>query len=207
MNYNANLYIISSPSGAGKSTLLNKLFTEMKINHPMEFSISHTTRQMREGEIDGVHYYFVSQEEFKRMISNNEFVEWAQVFDNYYGTSKINIEKNIKNGTDVFLDIDWQGARQIRKVFPEAKSIFILPPSLKELEKRLIGRGQDSIETIKNRMSKAKNEIIHYGEYDYVIVNDDLNQAYQQLRSIIIAEQTKTNIQKIKLKNLIEQFK
>lgn len=206
MSYAANLFIISSPSGAGKSTLLNRLFNELSEKHSMMFSISHTTRGMRPGETNGKEYHFVSTEEFKKMIERKAFLEWAQVFDNFYGTSRETIEKSLSNGTDVFLDIDWQGARQIKEQFPAVRTIFILPPSLKILKERLIGRNQDSAEVIENRMNKAQNEIIHYDEYDYVIVNDDLNDAYEQLKSIIIAEQSKTSIQKVRNIKLLEKL-
>lgn len=204
MNYFANLFIISSPSGAGKSTLLSKLF---KANlHPMKFSISHTTRAMRPGEIDGVHYHFVSKETFQTMIDNNNFFEWAQVFDNFYGTSRVNIEEYLKMGADVFLDIDWQGARQIKKQFPAVRTIFILPPSMEILRDRLNKRGQDSPEVIESRMNKARNEIIHYDEYDYTIINDNLDVAYEQLKNIVLAERQKTENQKVLNAALLEKL-
>lgn len=204
MNYFANLFIISSPSGAGKSTLLNKLFSANL--HPMKFSISLTTRDMRPGEIDGVHYHFVTKEKFREMIDGKCFFEWAQVFDNYYGTSRVNIEEYLKNGTDVFLDIDWQGARQIRKQFPAVRTIFILPPSLDVLRNRLVKRGQDSDQVINSRMDKAKNEIIHYDEYDYTIINDDLETAFEQLKNIVLAERQKTANQMVKNAELLKNL-
>jgi guanylate kinase len=204
MNYFANLFIISSPSGAGKSTLLNKLFSANL--HPMKFSRSHTTRDMRPGEIDGVHYHFVTKEKFREMIDGKCFFEWAQVFDNYYGTSRVNIEEYLKNGTDVFLDIDWQGARQIRKQFPAVRTIFILPPSLDVLRNRLVKRGQDSDQVINSRMDKAKNEIIHYDEYDYTIINDDLETAFEQLKNIVLAERQKTANQMVKNAELLKNL-
>ncbi len=206
MSFLGNLYIISSPSGAGKSTLLRKLFTELSDSHPMRFSISHTTRAMRPGETNGVEYHFVSTDEFKNMIAQDAFLEWAQVFDNFYGTSRQEVEKSLQKGIDVFLDIDWQGARIIRERFPEVKTIFILPPSLEILEERLIKRGQDQPDVIANRMKKARNEISHHNEYDYIIVNDKLEEAYEQLRSIVIAEQTKKSNQLIKLHDLLQKL-
>lgn len=134
------LYIVSAPSGAGKSSLINALLAD--IGDKAKVSVSHTTRAPRPGEVDGTHYYFTNQEEFKKLISEDTFLEYAQVFDNFYGTSKTMIEKELAAGIDVFLDIDWQGAQQIRKKMPSVKSIFILPPSLPELEKRLTGRGR-----------------------------------------------------------------
>ena len=204
MNYFANLFIISSPSGAGKSTLFSKLFNANL--HPMKFSISHTTRAMRPGEIDGVHYHFVSKETFQTMIDNNNFFEWAQVFDNFYGTSRVNIEEYLKMGADVFLDIDWQGARQIKKQFPAVRTIFILPPSMEILRDRLNKRGQDSPEVIESRMNKARNEIIHYDEYDYTIINDNLDVAYEQLKNIVLAERQKTENQKVLNAALLEKL-
>lgn len=204
MGYYANLWIISAPSGTGKSTLLNKLF-DAKL-HPMKFSISHTTRHIRPGEVDGVHYYFVDQDKFKQMIEDQCFLEWAQVFDNFYGTSRVNIEEFLKQGIDVFLDIDWQGARQIKKQFPSVRTIFILPPSLDSLKERLIHRGQDSMEVIESRMKKAKNELIHYNEYDYIIINDDLEKAYDQLKSIVLAERLKVTNQEVLNKDLLNQL-
>lgn len=201
--FQANLFIISSPSGAGKSTLVNRLFKELAPVHPMKFSISHTTRQPRPGETDGVEYHFTTVENFRKMIDDNGFLEWAKVFDNYYGTSRSAVEENLKNGTDVFLDIDWQGARQIRAKFPETRTVFILPPSLEILRQRLEKRGQDSMEVINGRMKKAREEIIHYDEYDYVIVNDVLDEAYSQLKSIVIAEQAKLGNQKIRYGSLL----
>ena len=141
------LYIVSAPSGAGKSSLIASLL-ENNPTYAMKVSISHTTRDMRPGELNGVHYHFVSQNEFETLIAENTLLEYAQVFGNYYGTSRQWIEENLNKGIDIFLDIDWQGARQIRQKMPEAKSIFILPPSREELERRLNARGQDSDEVI-----------------------------------------------------------
>ncbi|MDP0377654.1 guanylate kinase [Glaesserella parasuis] len=185
-----NLYIISAPSGAGKSSLINALLADLPRSQ-VQLSISHTTRNPRPGEEDGVHYYFTQHEEFKRLIEQGHFLEWAEVFGNYYGTSLPMIERSLEQGIDVFLDIDWQGARQIRAKVPNVKTIFILPPSKAELEKRLIGRGQDSAETIAKRMSEAVSEMSHYNEFDYVIVNDDFQVALSELKSILIAERLK----------------
>ncbi|MDG6448818.1 guanylate kinase [Glaesserella parasuis] len=185
-----NLYIISAPSGAGKSSLINALLADLPRSQ-VQLSISHTTRNPRPGEEHGVHYYFTQHEEFKRLIEQGHFLEWAEVFGNYYGTSLPMIERSLEQGIDVFLDIDWQGARQIRAKVPNVKTIFILPPSKAELEKRLIGRGQDSAETIAKRMSEAVSEMSHYNEFDYVIVNDDFQVALSELKSILIAERLK----------------
>ncbi|MCT8543896.1 guanylate kinase [Glaesserella parasuis] len=185
-----NLYIISAPSGAGKSSLINALLADLPRSQ-VQLSISHTTRNPRPGEEDGVHYYFTQHEEFKRLIEQGHFLEWAEVFGNYYGTSLPMIERSLEQGIDVFLDIDWQGARQIRAKVPNVKTIFILPPSKAELEKRLIGRGQDSAETIAKRMSEAVSEMSHYNEFDYVIVNDDFQVALSELKSVLTAERLK----------------
>ncbi|MDD2166868.1 guanylate kinase [Glaesserella parasuis] len=185
-----NLYIISAPSGAGKSSLINALLADLPRSQ-VQLSISHTTRNPRPGEEHGVHYYFTQHDEFKRLIEQGHFLEWAEVFGNYYGTSLPMIERSLEQGIDVFLDIDWQGARQIRAKVPNVKTIFILPPSKAELEKRLIGRGQDSAETIAKRMSEAVSEMSHYNEFDYVIVNDDFQVALSELKSILIAERLK----------------
>ncbi|MDG6284478.1 guanylate kinase [Glaesserella parasuis] len=189
-----NLYIISAPSGAGKSSLINALLADLPRSQ-VQLSISHTTRNPRPGEEHGVHYYFTQHDEFKRLIEQGHFLEWAEVFGNYYGTSLPMIERSLEQGIDVFLDIDWQGARQIREKVPNVKTIFILPPSKAELEKRLIGRGQDSAETIAKRMSEAVSEMSHYNEFDYVIVNDDFQVALSELKSILIAERLKQAVQ------------
>ena len=201
-----NLYILSAPSGAGKSSLISALLQQDE-NKRMMVSVSHTTRQPRQGEVEGVHYYFVSVEEFERLIDEGIFLEYAKVFGgNYYGTSLPAIEANLAKGIDVFLDIDWQGAQQIRAKVPDVKSIFILPPSLPELERRLIGRGQDSAKVIADRMSKAVSEISHYTEYDYIIVNDNFTQALTDLKSILRAEKLTLTYQYKQNQRLINEL-
>ncbi|AWB52129.1 guanylate kinase [Pasteurella multocida] len=201
-----NLYILSAPSGAGKSSLISALLNQQQDNKMM-VSVSHTTRQPRPGEQEGVHYYFVSVEVFESLIEQDLFLEYAKVFGgNYYGTSLPAIEENLAKGIDVFLDIDWQGAQQIRQKVPNVKSIFILPPSLAELERRLIGRGQDSTEVIAARMSKAIDEISHYNEYDYVIVNDVFEQALADFQAILRAERLTLAHQQKQNQALIEQL-
>ena len=180
-----NLFILSAPSGAGKSSLINAL---LKKHADMKVSVSHTTRAPRPGEENGVHYHFVSTDEFKALIAKDDFFEWAQVFDNYYGTSKQAIESQLDAGIDVFLDIDWQGAQQVRKIMPSVQTIFILPPSKEELEQRLNNRGQDSAEVIASRMAKAQSETSHYNEYDFVIVNDDFESALANIEIIVMAQ-------------------
>ena len=194
-----NLYILSAPSGAGKSSLISALLEKNQGTKKM-VSISHTTRSPRPGESHGVHYYFVS-------VEKGHFLEYAKVFGgNYYGTSLPAIEENLAKGIDVFLDIDWQGAQQIRQKVPSVKSIFILPPSLPELERRLVGRGQDSKEVIAERMSKAISEISHYDEYDYVIVNDNFEQALADFQSILQAERLTKAYQQTENADLIHQL-
>lgn len=181
------LYIVSAPSGAGKSSLIQALLKTQPL-YDTQVSISHTTRAIRPGEKNGEHYYFITENKFQQMIEHNDFLEYACVFGNYYGTSRAVIEEIINSGVDVFLDIDWQGAQQIRQKMPSARTIFILPPSKNELLRRLRGRGQDSEETINQRMAQAVAEIKHYNEYDYIIVNDDFNTALGDLQSIIRSE-------------------
>lgn len=201
-----NLYILSAPSGAGKSSLIAALL-EKDMAKKMMVSVSHTTRQPRPGEENGVHYHFVDVAEFELLIDQGAFLEYAKVFGgNYYGTSLPAIEKNLAAGIDVFLDIDWQGAQQIREKVPSVKSIFILPPSLAELERRLIGRGQDSSDVIAERMSKAMDEISHYNEYDYVIVNDNFEQALSDLQSILRAEKLTLGYQDSQNRALIQEL-
>lgn len=197
-----NLYILSAPSGAGKSSLINALLKD----HPrseVQLSISHTTRQPRPGEAHGEHYYFTDHANFKALIEQGHFLEWAEVFGNYYGTSLPMIEQSLAQGIDVFLDIDWQGARQIRQKVPNVKTIFILPPSREALESRLIGRGQDSAETIAKRMAEAESEMSHYNEFDYVIINDDFQTALNDLKSILTAERLKQSAQAKRHQGLI----
>ena len=200
-----NLYIVSAPSGAGKSSLISALLQQQP-SYEMQVSISHTTRQPRPNEEHGKHYYFVDHKEFERLIAEDAFLEYAEVFGNYYGTSLPMIERSLKQGIDVFLDIDWQGAQQVRKKVPAAKSIFILPPSLQELERRLVGRGQDSNEVIAARMKKAINEISHYDEYDYLIINDDLDQALSEIKVILKAEKLRVERQVQRHQLLISQL-
>ncbi|MDX7992113.1 guanylate kinase [Xenorhabdus sp. Reich] len=188
------LYIVSAPSGAGKSSLIQALLKTQPL-YDTQVSVSHTTRQARPGENHGEHYFFVTVDEFQNMISHDEFLEYACVFGNYYGTSRKVIEDTLASGVDVFLDIDWQGAQQIRQKMPAARSIFILPPSKEELLRRLRGRGQDSEEIIAKRMAQAIAEMEHYNEYDYVIINDDFNTALADLQSIIRSERLRLDRQ------------
>lgn len=202
---NGNLYIISAPSGAGKSSLIQALLQALPSNK-VKLSVSYTTRLPRVGEQEGVHYYFTDVDEFESLIQQQQFLEYARVFDNYYGTSKRVIEENLRQGVDVLLDIDWQGAQQVRQKMPMCRSIFILPPSLSELEQRLVKRGQDSQEVIAKRMQKAIDEISRYNEYDYVLINDDFELALQQFKSILIADKTLRSSVNSQRDNLIQQL-
>ena len=173
------------------------------ISQEVVVSVSHTTRAKREGEVDGVHYHFIDIDTFNEMAENGEFLEHAQVFDNYYGTSQSHIEELLATGIDVILEIDWQGANQVRKLIPKNISIFILPPSKKELRSRLSNRGTDSEEIIDRRMRDAENEMSHYGEFDYLIVNDDFNIALEELAAILICNRVTISKQDKRIKALL----
>ena len=190
------LYIISAPSGAGKTSLISELLTSIE---DLEVSVSHTTRGMRDGEVDGKHYHFVSTDEFELGITDGLFLEHADVFGNYYGTSRSSINERLTAGIDVILEIDWQGAQQIRKIEPATRSIFILPPSIEELESRLQKRNQDSDEVISRRVAQAKEDVTHFVEYDHVIINDDFEVALENLRSIFRSQ--RTQLDKIQQRN------
>jgi guanylate kinase len=185
MATNGTLFIFSAASGTGKTSLAKAL---VESSPDIAFSVSHTTRAPRPGEQHGVHYYYVTREEFDRMVANGEFVEHATVFGNSYGTSKKAIEDQIQSGKSVILDIDWQGARAIKKWRPEAVSIFILPPSRAALRERLTNRKQDSQEIIDRRMREAVAEMSHYREFDHLVVNDDFDAALTDLRAILRGE-------------------
>ncbi len=187
------MVVLSSPSGAGKSTLTRKLLAE---NENMVMSVSATTRKPRPGERDGVDYYFISKDEFRRMMDESEFLEWAKVFDNYYGTPMAPVERALGQGKDVVFDIDWQGAQQLTQAAgDDLVKIFVLPPSRRELERRLHTRAQDSHEVIEGRMAKSADEISHWAEYDYIIVNDNLDTAMEELRTIVNAERARRSRQ------------
>jgi guanylate kinase len=198
-----NLFIVSSPSGAGKSSLISALLAK---HSDMKVSVSHTTRAPRPGEENAVHYHFTSVDEFKALIEKDEFYEWAEVFGHYYGTSKSAIQAQLEKGIDVFLDIDWQGAQQMRKLVDDIKTIFILPPSRAELESRLNKRGQDSAEVIANRMAQAQSEMSHYDEYDFVLINDDFEQTLSDFEHIVLAHRQQLSNQQSKFDNLITEL-
>jgi guanylate kinase len=185
MQTSGKLFIFSAASGTGKTSLAKAL---VEARPEVEFSVSHTTRAPRPGEKDGVHYHFVSRETFEQMVAAGAFLEHARVFDNYYGTSRAEVEKRLAAGKSVILDIDWQGARRIKQVMPQAVGIFILPPSRASLEERLTRRGQDSAEVIARRMRDAVAEMSHFHEFDYVVVNDLFDLALADLVHIIQGE-------------------
>ena len=177
------LYVVSAPSGAGKTSLVRALLEST--GEDLVLSVSHTTRAPRPGEADGGDYHFVSAETFRRMIDEGAFLEHARVFDNYYGTARAGIEARLAQGRDVILEIDWQGARQVRRALPESVGIFILPPSRNALRERLRARGQDDEPVIARRMRDAVNEMSHYGEYDYLVINEVFRAAHDELAAII----------------------
>jgi guanylate kinase len=197
-----SLFIVSAPSGAGKTTLVSGL---VAADPMIRKSVSYTTRKARLGEENGRDYHFVEAAEFERMRATGEFLETAEVHGNLYGTSRRTVEKEATAGFDVVLEIDWQGAAQIRKLHPQAVAIFILPPSIQALEKRLRGRGQDSAEIIAKRIAAARGEISHVGEFDYVIINEEFNRAAQELISIIRAERLRLPRQLARHTDLINQ--
>ena len=197
------LFVISAPSGAGKTSLVKALLEKTK---GIGVSVSHTTRAKREGEIDGQDYHFVEKDAFVAMVEQAAFLEHAQVFDNYYGTAIANIEDKLNKGEDVILEIDWQGAAQVRKQLPYAVNIFILPPSQQALEERLRGRGQDSDDIIARRMRDAKSETSHYSEYDYLVVNDEFEKALIELKSIVLSRRCRYSAQTQRLTPLLKEL-
>jgi len=174
--------VVAAPSGGGKTSLISALLEK---DDQIQLSVSYTTRSPRPGEVDGVHYHFVNENSFQALIDRSAFLEYANVFDYLYGTSQESVEQQLAAGFDVILDIDWQGARQIRNSFPSSRSIFIVPPSLDALRQRLIGRGQDSDSVIRRRMRDAQAEISHWDEFDFLIINENFDEALLNLHSII----------------------
>jgi guanylate kinase len=199
----ATLFIVSAPSGAGKTSLVKAL---LESTPDLVVSVSHTTRAMRPGERDGVDYHFTDVETFRGMIEAGAFLEHAQVFDNYYGTSQAAVEAELAKGCDVILEIDWQGARQVRHLIPGAVGVFVVPPSRQALEQRLRGRGQDSDEIIARRMRDAQSEASHYGEYDYLVVNDDFDAALKQLWAVIEARRLRLSAQSVRHERLLRDL-
>ena len=197
------LYIISAPSGAGKTSLISKLLESLS---DAEMAVSHTTREAREGEIDGKHYHFITADEFLNDVHEDKFLEHANVFGNHYGTSKKAVDELLEKGVDVILEIDWQGADQVRKLMPEAQTIFILPPSRKELERRLRGRGTDSDEVIANRLAQSCADMTHYHKFDYIVINDDFEDSVDSLKSIFHANRSTIEKQTMMNKALLDEL-
>ncbi|WP_417582517.1 guanylate kinase [Nitrincola sp.] len=203
MNTPGTLFIISAPSGAGKTSLVKALLQK---DTGVRVSVSHTTRSPRAGEVEGRDYNFVSHATFDEMIGLGQFLEYADVFGNKYGTSQAWVKDQLANGVDVILEIDWQGAQQVRRLMRGAVSVFILPPGRQALEQRLKGRGQDDESVIALRMSKAVDEMSHYPEFDYVIINDDFDQALEELHSVFIARRLRQDAQQIKHAGLLSEL-
>ena len=205
-----NLFILAAPSGAGKSSLIKALLKKHQDtnihNNAMQVSVSHTTRAPRPGEVDGVHYHYVDRQEFQALIAQDAFFEWAEVFGNFYGTSKVVIEQTLRQGIDVFLDIDWQGARQVKAQIPDTATIFVAPPSRQELQRRLTERGQDSAAVITERMTKAVAEISHYHEFDFIVVNDDFEAALAELDAIVTGRRLRKEKQVIRHQSLFDDL-
>ena len=198
-----NLFIVSAPSGAGKTSLVNAVLSS---NKEIDLSVSFTSRAPRPGEVNGKDYHFVSRETFLEMAKNGDFLESAEVYGNLYGTSQSWIKAEIAGGRDILLEIDWQGALQVRAKFPACISIFILPPTLQALEDRLKGRNQDSAEVIARRIAASREDVAHVVEFDYVIINDKLDEALQQLNAVVVAASLRRDRQLARQQNLIIQL-
>lgn len=197
------LFIVSAPSGAGKTSLVAKL---LELEPRLTLSVSHTTRDIRPGEQDGVNYHFVARGEFETLIKAGRFLEHAEVFGNYYGTSADSVTDSLQKGQDIILEIDWQGAQQVRRLVPGAIGVFILPPSLGVLESRLNGRGQDSAEVIARRLAGAREEISHASEFDFWVVNDNFEHALFELRAIVNAQRLRRDLQAQRQRDLIQEL-
>ncbi|MDI6845355.1 MAG: guanylate kinase [Candidatus Saccharicenans sp.] len=197
------IYVISGPSGCGKSTLIRELFSRLP---GIQFSVSHTTRPKRAGEVEGRDYYFVTREEFQRMVDSQSFLEWAEVHGHLYGTSRDEISKKSRQG-DLVLDIDVQGARQLRKKLPQARFVFVVPPSYPELEKRLRQRKTDSPETIALRLKNARREIEEASNFDYLVINGELTQAVEELKAIVLAHRCLFEQRQKEFKEILWSFK
>ncbi|MDO4451027.1 MAG: guanylate kinase [Moraxella sp.] len=197
------LFIITAASGTGKTSLVKELLATTK---NIVVSVSHTTREPRRGEVDGEHYYFTSKEEFMRLVGEGEFLEHAEVFGNYYGTSKTAVNDLLGAGMDVILEIDWQGALQVKKLMPHAVMIFILPPSREELRNRLLNRNQDATKVIEARLAGAVREMQEYVNFDYVVINDDFNMALSDLRAIVTTYRLAITKQTVRHEKLISQL-
>ncbi len=203
MTSTGTLYTVSAPSGAGKTSLVNAL---VERDPNLRVSVSHTTRLMRPGEDDGVNYHFVSEDQFRAMLERAEFLEHAQVFGNLYGTSQAWVEQQLATGTDVILEIDWQGAQQVKHLMPGTRAIFILPPSRETLEQRLTARGQDDSAIIAARMAEAVEEMSHYVESDYLVVNKDFDLALDELRAIVTSHRLLTPNRQTAIEPLLREL-
>lgn len=197
------LYVVSAASGAGKTSLVSALLAQVT---DIEVSVSHTTRASREGEVDGVNYHFVDAAKFEEMVEAAEFFEHATVFGNMYGTSQRHVEQQLNSGKDVILEIDWQGARQIRQLIPECSTIYIAPPSASALRERLTSRGQDDDEIINRRMREAVSEMSHYVEFDYLVINDEFDKAKENLIAIIMGNRMSIDRQQEEHAELLEKL-
>ena len=197
------LFVVSAASGTGKTSLVKALLERVNNLH---VSVSHTTRGQRPGELDGVHYHFSTKEDFLASVQDGGFIEYAEVFGNYYGTAQRTVKEQLAKGHDVLLEIDWQGAEQVRKLFPESKQIFILPPSQFDLRQRLSNRGTDSVEVIEHRLSCAVEDMQQYVNFDFVIINDDFNKALHDLEAVIIANRLALQQQAERHQDLSQQL-
>jgi len=199
-----NLFVISAPSGSGKTTLVRRLLDTLD---DVQFSISFTTRPVRGSERDGIDYHFIEKESFRSKIEEGEFLEWAEVHGNLYGTSKTETEKIRAGGEDILMDVDVQGAMQVRKAQPDAVTLFIMPPSFRVLEERLRGRRQDSDKVIEGRLEEARREIHHYKDYDYVLVNDSVERTSELFKAIVLAERMRPHLLQDRIRPILDTFK
>jgi len=203
MSSTGTLFTVSAPSGAGKTSLVNAL---IRHDRQLRVSVSHTTRPRRPGETDGVDYHFIDAETFQSMLERTEFLEHAQVFGNLYGTSQAWVEQQLRTGIDVILEIDWQGAQQVKRLMPRTQAIFILPPSRATLQQRLTARGQDDSAIIAARMAEAVEEMSHYVEGDYLVVNQDFDRALAELQAIVACQRLRTSRQQVELAELLRDL-
>ena len=197
------LFVVSAASGTGKTSLVKALLERVNNLH---VSVSHTTRGQRPGELDGVHYHFSNKEDFLNLVNEGGFIEYAEVFGNYYGTAQATVKEQLAKGHDVLLEIDWQGAQQVRRLFPESKQIFILPPSQVDLRERLSNRGTDAVDVIEHRLSCAVEDMQQYSNFDYIIINDDFNKALHDLEAVIIANRLVLSQQANRHEKLIQKL-
>ncbi len=200
---NGNLYIVTAPSGGGKGTLIKQVLPQIE---NLSYSVSYTTRKKRVGEIHGNDYFFVEESEFRDLIKKDEFLEYAKVHSNFYGTSKTQVEKELISGNDILLEIDVQGAEEIKHKLPEAIGIFILPPSYEILSQRLVERGTETDDSLKIRLNNAKQEVKRFSEFDFIVVNDELDKAVNDLRSIFLAERLKRDRQTDQIQDILNSF-